>query len=134
MAQLISRVGLVGVTLMAVLAGYGAVSLPFSYLFLLIRSVHDFIRLVVLHLVLASRGQPMLGQPMLVKIKLWACHLSEISFADVCDCRDIDDADIAALERKMLQVVEQCVSKKKKIGLSRLEFDRLHSAQEVFVD
>lgn len=30
----------------------------------------------------------------------------------------------------MLQVVEQCVSKKKKIGLSRLEFDRLHSAQE----
>ncbi|XP_030896438.1 Golgi pH regulator [Leptonychotes weddellii] len=84
--QLISRVGVIGVTLMALLSGFGAVNCPYTYMSYFLRNVTD--------------------------------------------------ADILALERRLLQTMDMIISKKKRYSMSlqatiNIVFDRVGKTDPV---
>lgn len=74
--QGISRLGVMGVALIAVLSGYGSVELPYSYLSLFIRPVgRSEIALAESQMMQVSLPQPLAGGISMCALRQYSLHL-----------------------------------------------------------
>ncbi|OMO96688.1 GPCR 89-related protein [Corchorus olitorius] len=163
MPQLVSRIGVVGVSVMAVLSGFGAVNLPYSYLSLFIRLNHlqgnyDYMKRIITVEVNRMVDDGVLclyfknfkaSQTTVFKVRMLDSFVSYppsgVSRMDmlwfdktslsqrkmkVVASSEIEESEIKALERQLMQSIETCVAKKKKIILCQMEMERIQGSDE----